>query len=68
MRFGKEFLVLIVNGDGWFTTLLLNFERPMFQVTLHILVVHLAANKTFCVEYRVFWFEMKSIFGTVTDT
>jgi hypothetical protein len=59
---------LVRHGDCGFAVLLLDLERPVLKIALHVLVVHLAANKTLSVEYGVLGVGVVGVFGAVTDT
>ena len=61
-------LSLEVDADNGFSIFLIDFERPMLQVTLHVLVIHFAANETLGVKHSVLWVRVKGIFSAVADT
>lgn len=59
---------LVVDLYGRLPTLIDDTERPVFDVALEFIVVHLTANETFGVEHGIFRVGMEGILGRVSDT
>ena len=61
-------LALDLDRDDRLSTLLLDLERPVLHVLLHLVLIHLATDKTFGVEDRVRGVRVEGVLGGVTDT
>jgi hypothetical protein len=70
MNHTHKFLLLafVVNLNSRFAILLKNGERPVLNIALDILVVHLAANETFSVEDRILGVGVERILRAISDT